>query len=79
MVPSIRRWAVFPLMESLRSSSKPRATKPGPKARANKVLKELGDHSLTLSHARHIDYPKAEEIGLRVTPLEKTTTFRTRY
>lgn len=45
-------------------------TKPGPKARANKVLKELADHSLTLSHARHIDFAKAEEIGLTVTALE---------
>lgn len=45
-------------------------TKPGPRARANKVMKELGDHALTLSHARHIDFAKAEEIGLNVTPLE---------
>jgi hypothetical protein len=45
-------------------------TKPGPKARANEVLKELGDHALTLSHARHIDYERAKEIGLNVAPLE---------
>ncbi len=43
---------------------------PGPNARANKVLKELGDHSLTLSHARHVDPAKALEIGLNITALE---------
>src|SRR5207248_2924704 len=45
-------------------------TKPGPKARAKRVLKELGDHALTLSHARHISLKRAEDIGLLVTPLE---------
>jgi membrane-bound ClpP family serine protease len=44
---------------------------PGPRARANKVMKELADHALTLSHARHIDYERAREIGLRVTRLEE--------
>jgi ATP-dependent protease ClpP protease subunit len=43
---------------------------PGPAARANKVLKELSSHALTLSHARHIDYKRAKEIGLVVSPFE---------
>jgi ATP-dependent protease ClpP protease subunit len=44
---------------------------PGPRARANKVMKELADHALTLSHARHIDFAKAKEIGLNVTAIEE--------
>ncbi len=40
-------------------------------SKAKKVVDELADHALTLSHARHIDYARAEEIGLKVTELEK--------
>jgi hypothetical protein len=46
------------------------ATNPGPTERADQVMKELGDHALTLSHARHIDYQRADQIGLNVTALE---------
>jgi hypothetical protein len=42
-----------------------------PAARAKKVMKELSDHALTLSHARHIDLEKAEAIGLEIVPLEE--------
>jgi ATP-dependent protease ClpP protease subunit len=45
-------------------------TKPSPSVRADEVLKELGSHSLTLSHARHIEHKKAKAIGLNVTRLE---------
>lgn len=41
-----------------------------PKDLASKVVQELGDHALTLSHARHISLKRAQEIGLKVTPLE---------
>lgn len=34
------------------------------------ILKELGDHSLTLSHARHLSLEKCKQIGLTVTALE---------
>lgn len=34
------------------------------------ILKELGDHALTLSHARHLSMEKCKEIGLRVAALE---------
>lgn len=37
---------------------------------ADRVVNELGDHSVTLSHARHISYEKAKELDLRVTRLE---------
>ncbi len=39
-------------------------------ARIDKVLDELGDHALTLSHDRHISLEKAREAGLVVIALE---------
>ncbi len=42
-----------------------------PRAMAEKVVKELSDHALTLSHARHISSTKCKEIGLNVKPLEE--------
>lgn len=44
---------------------------PGPKARANRVLKHLASHALTLTHARHIGFHEAKAIGLNVTALEE--------
>ena len=41
-----------------------------PADRAKKAMKELSDHALTLSHARHIDLEKAKAIGLEIVPLE---------
>jgi ATP-dependent protease ClpP protease subunit len=35
-----------------------------------KIIEELGDHSLTKSHARHLAYDKCKEIGLKVALLE---------
>jgi membrane-bound ClpP family serine protease len=37
---------------------------------ASKVIRELADHSLTLSHDRHISAKRAAEIGLKITALE---------
>lgn len=39
-------------------------------AAANRVIKELADHALTLSHARHISLDSAKRIGLEVLELE---------
>jgi len=39
--------------------------------KADKVLEELGSHSLTKSHARHISMKKARELGLKVIGLEE--------
>lgn len=39
-------------------------------AKAKKVLKELANHALTLSHSRHISADKAEELGIKVLRLE---------
>lgn len=41
------------------------------KTKAKKVVKELGDHALTKSHARHLSLAKCTEIGLKVNPLEQ--------
>jgi len=37
---------------------------------ADNIIAELADHALTKSHARHISYSKAKEIGLKVSLLE---------
>jgi len=42
-----------------------------PEKRADKILKELGDHAITKSHARHLAIDHAKKIGLKVTALEK--------
>jgi ATP-dependent protease ClpP protease subunit len=41
-----------------------------PAASANKVVKELADHALTLSHDRHISADKADDLGIKVEILE---------
>jgi membrane-bound ClpP family serine protease len=44
---------------------------PDASARADRVLSELADHALTLSHARHISAQKAMDLGINVDMLEK--------
>ncbi|RIK82218.1 MAG: serine protease [Planctomycetota bacterium] len=39
--------------------------------KANAIVQELGDHSLTLAHDRHISMEKALSLGLKVSPLEQ--------
>jgi len=41
-----------------------------PKRKIEKIIKELGDHALTKSHARHLSLKKCRDIGLKVIPLE---------
>lgn len=43
-----------------------------PKEKADKVVKELTDHAITKSHARHLSYQKCKDIGLKVKLLEDT-------
>lgn len=40
-------------------------------SKADKVISELGNHALTLSHNRHISINKAKSIGLKVIALEE--------
>ncbi len=36
----------------------------------DKIIKELGDHSVNLSHSRHLSIEKCKDIGLKVSALE---------
>lgn len=40
------------------------------KQKADSIVKGLGDHALTKSHARHMPFSKCKQIGLVVKPLE---------
>jgi ATP-dependent protease ClpP protease subunit len=42
-----------------------------PALAADKIVRELADHALTKSHARHIAIDRAREIGLKVVALEE--------
>lgn len=39
-------------------------------ARADGVIRDLGDHALTMSHSRHISIDRIRELGLKVSALE---------
>ncbi len=39
-------------------------------AKAEAIVKELGDHALTKSHARHLSAARCKQLGLRVSMLE---------
>lgn len=41
------------------------------KAKAKKVVDELGNHAVTKNHARHYDAQRIEDLGLKVVMLEK--------
>ena len=38
--------------------------------KVTRVVNDLGDHALTLSHARHISIDMASDLGIKVVPLE---------
>jgi len=44
--------------------------KPDKADRSKRILDELGDHALTLSHGRHISLKKARDLGIEVVALE---------
>ena len=46
------------------------AGKPDAAAKADAILGELVDHSLTLSHARHLSASKCKSLGLEIVMLE---------
>jgi ClpP class serine protease len=45
-------------------------------AKADKIIQELGDHAITKSHARHISFTAAQNLGLNVTTLEADQAFQ---
>jgi hypothetical protein len=44
--------------------------------KADKVIAGLGDHALTLSHARHISIKMAADLDIKVAPLEKDSALQ---
>ncbi|MCA1709076.1 MAG: S49 family peptidase [Actinobacteria bacterium] len=64
------KWTDTIVHEWLKTGMFAGTTDPGPAARADKAMKELSSHALTLSHARHIDYERAKQSGLKVSSLE---------
>jgi len=44
--------------------------------KADNIIRELGDHALNKSHARHLSYDKCKIIGLKVKPLEEDDVFQ---
>jgi len=46
------------------------------RATIDNILTELGDHSISLSHSRHISAAKAQEIGLKIELLEDDDAFQ---
>jgi len=49
---------------------------PSPRTKATTVIKALGTHALTKSHARHISLKRAQEIKLDIVPLEADSTLQ---
>lgn len=49
---------------------------PQAKQKAEKVVKELGDHSVTKSHSRHYEADKVAGLGLKVVKLEPDKTLQ---
>jgi hypothetical protein len=43
---------------------------PDAAAKASRVVSELGDHAITMSHSRHISLKAAQNLGLKVVALE---------
>lgn len=50
--------------------------KPDAKADAEKVIDELANHALTLSHDRHISMEQAKDLGLKIVALEDNHEFQ---
>lgn len=48
------------------------ASENAPGMKINKILRELGDHALTKSHARHLSLERCRDMGLRVSGLENS-------
>ena len=48
------------------------ASEKAPGRKINKILRELGDHALTKSHARHLSIERCRDMGLRVSELESS-------
>ncbi|MGX7696369.1 SDH family Clp fold serine proteinase [Gordonia polyisoprenivorans] len=56
----VKHWLVTGMFEGIADAD----------AKATAILNELADHSLTLSHSRHISAVRAHELGIEVVNLE---------
>jgi hypothetical protein len=65
------KWSEEIVREWLLSGMLAGETKTAAKATAKKVIKELGSHALTLSHARHLTREQARDLGLKIVDIEK--------
>lgn len=61
-------WSDKLVREWLRTGMFSDMTKPG--QRIKRIMKELGDHAVNLSHSRHISAEKCEKMGLKIVHLE---------
>ena len=61
-----REWLVSGMFAHLAETNRESA-----EDKAEKILEGLGDHALTLSHARHISASSAKDMGLEVVDLER--------
>lgn len=59
----VKDWLLTGMLES--------ESKQAANAIARKVIKELGSHALTLSHARHPTREQARDLGLKIVDIEK--------
>ena len=46
------------------------------KKKIDKIVEELGDHSISLSHGRHLSHKKCREMGLTIISLEENQIFQ---
>lgn len=52
------------------------ASEQNPEGKINNIIKELGDHALTKSHARHLSIERCRDIGLKIKALEEDDKFQ---
>ena len=45
-------------------------------AKADRIINELGNHSVTLSHARHLSAERCQELGLVIESLESDDKYQ---
>lgn len=62
-------WSTEMTKEWLKSGMFQGEKRPG--AKINRILKELGDHAVTKSHARHFSMESCQKMGLNVVSLEE--------
>ena len=65
------KWAEQIVEENLEKRMFQSENEDDKKTKIRKIIKELGDHSVNLSHNRHIPAEKCKELGLKVGMMEE--------